>query len=140
MRWYTAESRRTYVDTSAFIALADDSDSYHRKYLALFSDPPALFTTTGVIMEGYAWFMRRYDGHLALRFLSMIEALGKKITVLPVRSLELHAAERHLRKFHDQALTLVDAVGLAVMDDLNIRACWSTDRHLALTGRKLPII
>jgi predicted nucleic acid-binding protein len=51
-----------YVDTSALIAFVDRSDTYHLTFRRLFAKPPALLTTTLVIAEGHAWFLRRYDG------------------------------------------------------------------------------
>jgi len=36
--------------------------------------------------------------------------------------------------FGDQVLTLADAHGLVVMAGRRIGACWSTDRHMGLTG------
>ena len=57
-------ARRTeaYVDTSAFIAFLDRSDSYHVLFRRLFSDPPALATSSLVVAEGHGWFLKRYDG------------------------------------------------------------------------------
>ena len=44
-----------------------------------------------------------------------------------------------LRRFSDQNLTLVDAVGLQMMKERKIRICWSTDFHLGLMGASLVI-
>ena len=44
-----------------------------------------------------------------------------------------------LRRFADQDLTLVDAVGLHLMRDGRVASGWSTDRHLGLTGAQLAI-
>lgn len=43
------------------------------------------------------------------------------------------------RRFGDQDLTLVDAIGLHLMRDGHVASCWSTDRHLGLTGTTLAI-
>jgi predicted nucleic acid-binding protein len=61
-----------YVDTSAFIAFRDRSDSYHPLFRRLFADPPAILTSALVIAEGHAWFLRRYDQHRAVQFLAFI--------------------------------------------------------------------
>jgi hypothetical protein len=37
------------------------------------------------------------------------------------------------------ALTLADAHGLVVINERRISTCWSTDRHLALTGANLVV-
>ncbi len=127
-----------YVDTSAFIAFRDRSDSYHPLFARFFSDPPALVTSSLVIAEGHAWFLKRYDFTRAVEFLNFI----KDLKVLEVKSVgvdELEEAGRYIRKFSDQLLTLADAVGLFLMKQYRISSCWSTDRHLSLTGVPLVI-
>ena len=127
-----------YVDTSAFIAFVDRSDSYHLTFRRLFAKPPALLTTPLVIAEGHAWFLRRYDRTRALQFMAMVEDMSP-LTVVAVGEKEQAAATDLLRRFSDQDLTLTDAVGLHVMRAQRLRACWSTDFHLGLTGASLVI-
>lgn len=130
-------ARRTesYVDTSALIAFLDSTDSYHSLFKHLFSDPPALVTSTLVIVEGHGWFSRRYDQRRALSFLNFMQALP--IRVAAFDESELERATAFVKKFFDQKLTLADAHGLALMTAMGITTCWSTDRHLGLTGAKL---
>lgn len=133
-----AGKTKAYVDTSALIAFADRSDTHHALFRRLFSEPPALLTTTLVVAEGHAWFLRRYDRTRALQFLSMIEDM-KPLEVAAVGATEQVAAGRLLRRFSDQDLTLTDAAGLYLMNRHKIRNCWSTDFHLGLTGVPLVI-
>jgi predicted nucleic acid-binding protein len=132
-------ARRTdaYVDTSALIAFADRSDSYHVLFRRLFSDPPALVTTPMVVAEGHGWFLRRYDRYRALQFLAMIEAMP--LSLVSVGAADQKAAAELLRRFSDQDLTLVDAVGLHLMATRRVATCWSTDFHLGVTGVPLVI-
>ena len=123
-----------YVDTSALIAFLDRSDSYHPLFVQLFSNPSPLLTTSLVIAEGHGWFLKRYDSFRALQFLSFIETLD----ILKIENPNLKEGAKILRKFSDQRLTLTDACGLALMKSYAIKTCWSTDRHLSLTG--VPII
>ena len=127
-----------YVDTSALIALADRSDSYHPLFRRLFSDPPGLFSTTLVVAEGHGWFLRRYDRHRALQFLSLLE-LMVPLRVLATTREDQAGATGLLRKFADQNLTVCDAVGLHLMSKQRTRVCWSTDYQLGLTGVPLVI-
>jgi predicted nucleic acid-binding protein len=131
-------ARRTdaYVDTSALIAFADRSDSYHVLFRRLFSDPPALVTTPMVVAEGHGWFLRRYDRYRALQFLAMIEAMP--LEIVAVGSRDQSAAGALVRRFSDQDLTLVDAMGLHVMAAKRVASCWSTDFHLGVTG--VPLV
>jgi predicted nucleic acid-binding protein len=102
-----------YVDTSALIAFADASDTYHPVF-------------------------RRFDRVRALQFLAMLDDMPF-IDVRPVGTPELQGAAAMLRRFGDQDLTLVDAVGLHLMRDGHVASCRSTDRHLGLTGTPLAI-
>src|SRR5665647_462368 len=79
--WSMATKAEAYVDTSALIAFADRSDSYHPTFRRLFAKPPSLLTTTLVVAEGHGWFLRRYDRNRALQFLAMIEAMTPLIVV-----------------------------------------------------------
>jgi predicted nucleic acid-binding protein len=133
-----ARRAEAYVDTSALIAFADRSDSHHRVFRRLFGDPPSLLTTTLVIAEGHAWFLRRYDRQRALRFLAMIETMTP-LAVAAVGPDEQAAAVKLLRRFSDQDLTVTDAVGLHLAASLGVRKVWSTDFHLGLTGVPLVI-
>jgi predicted nucleic acid-binding protein len=133
-------ARRTecYVDTSALIAFLDRSDSYHPLFKRLFSDPRPLVTSALVIAEGHGWFLRRYDRMRAVQFLNFIDALTP-LTIQAFDSQELLKAARLVKKFGDQSLTLADAHGLVLMTERRITTCWSTDRHLGLTGVLLVV-
>ena len=128
-----AQRTECYVDTSAFIAFLDKSDSHHAFFRRLFSEPPALVTSALVVAEGHGWFLRRYDQHRAVQFLAFIEALTM-LTIQAFDSRELVRVNRLIKKYSDQKLTLADAHGLAIMNERRSRMCWSTDRHLGLGG------
>ncbi len=133
-----ATKTEAYVDTSAFVAFLDGSDSYHALFAQLFAATPRLVTTPLVIAEGHGWFLKRFDRHRARQFLNFVEELTP-LRVLSVGTKELSAARRYLSRFGDQDLSVVDALGLYCMDALAISECWSTDRHLGLTGKSISI-
>ncbi len=128
---------KAYVDTSALIAFADRSDTYHPLFRRLFGEPPDLITTPLVVAEGHGWFLKRYDRTLGLQFLAMVESIP--VELLPFGPSEQTGATRLLREFSDQDLTLTDAAGLFLMKKRHIQVCWSTDFHLGLTGVPLVI-
>ena len=74
-----------------------------------------------------------------MQFLAFIDALVS-LTILGFDVSELAKAGRVVRKFSDQELTLADAHGLAIMRELRVTCCWSTDRHLGLGGVPLVIV
>jgi predicted nucleic acid-binding protein len=133
-----AKKTDCYVDTSALIAFLDRSDSFHALFRRLFSEPPPLVTSALVIAEGHGWFLRRYDQRRAVQFLAFIDALPG-LTIRAFDAAELATTSRVVKKFADQNLTLADAHGLAIMRELRITACWSTDRHLGLDGARLVV-
>ncbi len=133
-----AQKTEAYVDTSALIAFLDRSDSYHPLFRRLFSGPPQLVTSALVVAEGHGWFLRRYDSQRSIQFLNFIQEL-QPLSILPFDSAELGKASRLIKKFADQKLTLADAHGLVIMQSRKNSICWSTDRHLAITGVPLAI-
>jgi predicted nucleic acid-binding protein len=133
-----AKKTECYVDTSALIAFLDRSDSYHALFRRLFSDPPPLVTSSLVIVEGHGWFLRRYDQRRAIQFLAFVAALPA-LRTRGFDSSELAKTGQLVKKFFDQKLTLADAHGLAIMKEMQIRCCWSTDRRLGLQGVPLVV-
>jgi len=129
-------SHEAYLDTSALIAFLDRSDSYHLIFKRLFATPPGLVTSALVVAEGHGWFLRRYDRHRAAEFLAFLESLPR-LTVQAFDLAELAKVRAILSRFSGQTLTLADAHGLAIMHDRGTAVCWSTDRHLGLTGVSL---
>ena len=101
----TDPQAETYVDTSAFIAFLDRSDSYHALYRRLFAQPPRLVTSGLVIAEGHGWFLRRYDFNRALQFLNFLGELPV-LVIEPFGPEAIAPARRLLSKFSDQPLTL----------------------------------
>lgn len=132
-----AKKTEAYVDTSAFIAFTDRSDTHHPLFYRLFADPPPLVTTSLVIAEGHGWFLKRYDQTRALQFMSFIES-ASMLTIVQVGKEEIVSATSFLRKFSDQKLTLTDASGLHILEERQVTSCWSTDFHMSLTG--VPLI
>jgi predicted nucleic acid-binding protein len=133
-----ARKTECYVDTSAWIAFLDGSDSYHSLFRKRFSDPPPLVTSALVVAEGHGWFLRRYDQRRAVQFLNFLNVLPG-LTIQAFDSGELVKASQLVKKYADQKLTLADAHGLLVMRERRTSSCWSTDRHLGLTGVRLAI-
>lgn len=127
-----------YVDTGAFIAFFDKSDTWHPRFAGLFAGAKGLITTQLVIAEAHGWFLRRFDSYRGLEFLTFIETLDILI-ITPADAELLKAGTALLRKYSDHKLTLTDACGLHLLKRFPKLKNWSTDRQLTLTGRKLVI-
>lgn len=135
---HSLHSVEAHVDSGAFIAFFDKSDTWHARFAGLFARAKSLATTSLVIVETHGWFLRRFDSYRALEFLTFIETLNI-LTVIPADAELMAAATGVLRKFSDQQLTMADACGLYLLKKNAKWKNWSTDRHLTLTGRKLII-
>jgi predicted nucleic acid-binding protein len=133
-----ARKTECYVDMSAPIAFLDRSDSHHPLFRRLFSEPPPMIASALVIAEGHGWFLRRYDSFRAVQFLAFVQELPA-LTIQEFAAHELLKAAATVEKFADQKLTLADAHGLSMMRDRRTAICWSTDRHLGLTGVRLVV-
>jgi predicted nucleic acid-binding protein len=125
-----------YVDTAAFIAFLDKSDSHHLLFKRLFVSPPPLVTSALVIAEGHGWFLRRYDRYRATEFLAFVDALPR-LKIQPLDRSDILNARKILARFGDQDLTLADAHGLSIMSARKCNACWSTDHRMGLAGAHL---
>jgi predicted nucleic acid-binding protein len=132
------QKTKAYLDSSALIAFLDSSDSFHKFFVERFSESPHLISTVAVVIETQGWFLKRFDARRAFQFMSFVEDL-KILKVHPVDTSDIKSAKMYLKKFLDQPLTLVDALGLHTMEKHRISECWSTDRHLGLTGKRLVI-
>lgn len=126
-----------YADTSAFIALLASADKYHLLFSRLFDNPPPLITSALTIAEGHTWFLREYNAQRAARFLAFVRELDD-LTIEPFDDRAIADVTAIAAKYQDQKLTLVDAHGLAIMKERALKSCWSTDRHLGLTG--VPLV
>lgn len=93
-----ARSAEAYVDTSAFIAFVDRSDSFHHLFRRAFSDPPPLITTTLVVAEGHGCFVKRFDSYRGLEFLAMLDAM-RPLEIIAARHEDLDAGTAVLRRF-----------------------------------------
>ncbi|MEX2262534.1 MAG: PIN domain-containing protein [Bryobacteraceae bacterium] len=132
-----ARKTECYVDTSAFIAFLDRSDSHHLLFRRLFAKPPRLVTSSLVVAEGHGWFLRRFDQGRAIQFLNFIADLAP-LQIEPFDETQVRTAAQSVRKFSDQPLTLADAHGLSIMKEHRTAECWSTDRHMTLSG--VPLV
>jgi hypothetical protein len=119
----------TFVDTSAFYALADESDRNHRQAKAAYGKltRERLVTTDHVLVE--CWFLM--GSHLgrdaAIRFW---EALRSGIvSLVEVTRPDLDRAHAIIEQFPDQTLSLVDATSFAVMEREGIERAFVFDAH-----------
>ena len=135
-------TRRIFVDTGAWVALADASDDLHHAALAIYSNvlQPGvrLITTNLVVAETYNLVRRRIGFQASIRFLQSLRASPRLERAYSNAGLE-NAAEGLLRRYADQDFSLVDAVSFAYMQAEGIVEAFAFDKHFTTAGFVLVV-
>jgi predicted nucleic acid-binding protein len=131
-----------FVDTSAWIAVADSSESSHTAvipiYKQLLKSASRLITTDLVIAETQILLLRRMGADAANLFLDSANHSPSIEIVFLDQEMEL-TAKKVLEKLSDQDLSFTDAASFAIMKSRKIRTAFTLDKHFAIAGfRTLP--
>jgi len=127
---------KVFVDTGAWLALADRSDAHHKEAVEAFLDiqkRSRFLTTNLVIAETYVLIRRNLGFGAAMKFLDSIEGSPKTTRILSDKSLE-KAAVATLRKYGGQDFSYTDAVSFSVMNQHGIARAFSFDKHFSTVG------
>ena len=129
-----------FVDTSAWIALTDRSDQYHKVatqiYTRLKRERTRLVTTDYVLDETITRL--RYDsGHgQAVRFLNLIEQAEQARTVrrITVSDDIFQAALGLFRRYDSVALSFTDCTSFSVCQRYAVAEAFAFDQHFSMMG------
>lgn len=127
---------KLFVDTSAFIALADKTDQNHQtasKFFVQLKSCDHLHTSNYVLDETITR-LRFTMGHAA--------ALHFAVAFFESRLYNVHYIDQRLeklalgvfRKFHDQKLSFTDCTSVALMEDLRITGTFAFDDDFRIAG------
>lgn len=123
---------KVFVDTGAFIALADSDDRNHRTARAFYEEAKtkgARFVTTNfVVCETMNYLRMKISHDVATAFR---EGLGKSgiFEVLDITSRLNDEAFRIFRQFADKDFSFTDCTSFAFMKAHKIRKAFAFDRH-----------
>jgi hypothetical protein len=129
-----------FVDTGAWVALADQDDKYHeraaREYPDLLKRYRQLVTTSLVVAEVYI-ILRKALGHApAIAFLESVRSSPRIEKVQSAEELEMEA-ENILRRYSDQDFSYTDAVSFALMRQRDIDTAFAFDKHFLIAGSSM---
>jgi len=129
--------RSLFVDTSGWVAVADQSDQFHdqaaRFYRQAFAHYAGLMTTSLVLAESYALLRRALPTDRVLYWLDRLLASPRVEVVYDERAL-IDRARSVLAAYGDQKFSLADAVSFVVMRDRGLREALAFDRHFQTAG------
>lgn len=129
--------RPVFVDTSAWYAITDRTDTGHASAAAtlkrLASARARLVTTGHVLAELHRLTLHRGHRQAAVEAVRRI-ASTPRVELVHADAADLVTALDWIDRFADQDFTLTDAIGFAIMDRLGIRRAFAYDADFAVAG------
>jgi predicted nucleic acid-binding protein len=119
-----------FVDTSAFYAVADESDRHHDETKALFTARGVagdLKTSDHVFVESWCLMRARLGKAVAMKYWDAMET--GVVQVYGVKSDDLARARSIARTWRDQDFSLVDCTSFALIERLSIAEALALDTH-----------
>ena len=133
------------VDTGAWYAVCDASDTNHQRAKAFYEKVAGvipLVTTDAVLVETWTLLAARLGRHAAINFWETLREA--RVPVITVQEADLEVAWQIINTFHDQTFSFTDATTFAVMERLGIEQVFTFDRHFLVyrygPGRKKAFI
>jgi uncharacterized protein len=140
----TADIKRVFVDSSAWIDLMNKNELHHTAAVAFHKslNPMTLrITSWGIVSETFTWIRYHVGSREATRWLALREALehqGFLQVVFPNPEMEL-GVRKVIDRFQDQALSYIDAFSIALIQSRpDIDAVFAFDHHMTFAG--LPVL
>ena len=126
-----------FVDTSAWVALADRDDNHHKSaasvYPSLLKTYKKLITSNLIVAETYILILKELGHHAALIFLEKLKASPRILKIYSNEQMETEAGEI-LAKYSDQDFSYTDAVSFVIMKRQEIKKVFCFDKHFVTAG------
>lgn len=126
-----------FIDSSAWIALADKDDLHHKEaassYPSFFKNYKTLVTSNLVIAETYIVLLKELGHKAAIEFLERIKASPRILKICSNENIETEA-EGILVKYTDQDFSYADTVSFVIMKRQKIRKAFCFDKHFLTAG------
>jgi predicted nucleic acid-binding protein len=119
-----------FVDTSAWYAAADRSDTSHRRAKAVLTVDETLVTTDHVLVETWVLLRHRLGRQAAERFWDGLRAGAAEVEL--VTAADMAVAWAVGESFPDQDFSIVDRTSFAVMQRLGLGRVASFDDDFAV--------
>ncbi len=135
-----------FVDTWAWIALADKSDPYHRQVKAQHKKMRRTrrYVTTDYVLSEVITYL--YDAVLAVQAQGFIQTLLAEVDagsyqLVHVSPQQFRRAWQLRQKYHDKPdISFVDFTSMVVMQDLGIAEVFTGDAHFRHVGMGFQLV
>lgn len=126
--------------TSAYYALADESDQDHLEALAIFArltdERWHMVTPNFVLAELHALLLHRLGRAVAARVLARID-YSPSNTIIRISESQEQRARVIIAQYADKDFSLTDATTFAAMENLRLAIAFSFDTHFTQYGFRL---
>jgi predicted nucleic acid-binding protein len=122
-----------FVDTSAFLALANLADRHHGEAVAAYQATVGqddLKTSDHVIVETWYLLRSRLGRTAAMAFWDGLDR--GIITILGVAARDFQRGREIAQEWPDQTFSIVDCTSFALIERLGIRRAFAFDRHFQI--------
>ena len=122
---------KVFLDTGAFLALADEDDDYHSVaksvHAQLLGTRAQLLTSNFVLAETYTLIRFKVDHPAAVEFMKRFDQTG--IKVLRVSDAIEHTAKSIFTRYNDKEFSFVDCTSFALIDHHRLDHAFAFDSH-----------
>jgi predicted nucleic acid-binding protein len=131
---------RIFVDTSAWIAIVDDSDKYHSEaksyYLQRLKEKTSFLTSNDVLAETYTWLRYHVSHRYAVRFHQMVTSAEKLRTleILWVNRDMADAAWEIFERYNDQLFSFADCTSFVLARHAKVNEVFAFDDDFVTMG------
>ncbi len=122
---------KVFLDTGAFLALADEDDDYHSVaksiHAQLLGTRAPLLTSNFVLAETYTLIRFKVGHDAAVEFMKQFDQTG--IKVLRVSAAIEHTAKAIFTRYDDKEFSFVDCTSFALIDHHRLDHAFAFDGH-----------
>mgnify|MGYP001616968920 CR=1 FL=1 len=122
---------KVFLDTGAFLALADEDDDYHTAaksiYTELLQSKAQLLTSNFVLSETYTLIRSKVSHQAAVEFMKRLDQTG--IKALRVSEAMEQTAKAIFVRYDDKDFSFVDCTSFALIDHHRLDHALAFDSH-----------
>ena len=128
---------KIFVDTGAWIALADKNDKHHASAVEVYGlirkRNIKLFITDYIFDETVTWLLYKIRHKVACDWGNRI-LNSRMVELVKVNTEHIHAAWKLFQKYQDQTFSFTDCLSFQIMEALDIKIVFAYDSHFSTVG------